>query len=641
LRPNTWNILELKVIIYLLEKGKVDFTFRKLSKNANYVNNGRFRFDVGLENFLHDEEPSSSGQNFTKELTKGSNELVWYYVINTGFENYNDLFAEITKIEISPVQYAPTQCTPCKGMHSGPGSSSCAGCPANYFVPPYMQNCHPCPESQFAYPGENRCLMRPTCSIDYDAIKFYKGECINSEQTVSFEWRSPPVCIKVNSELPPNRTEPCGSCPKGSFVESGKCKPCPENTYSEFENSKQCTTCPKGKLAFYSKKYTQITNMPQPFSTKCEDNVSDSKDPCYFFHGWIVAKGGFTVHPAFPNGAKLILRLLSNVTQNGGKLKFEFEQKSNSPTSAGAERLKLKVDGISTDIPLLQFNGKFEMDLSKGDHVIEWIYEKAGELNGQDPLIIKSIIVEGEIGTAESCIDCANGFYMGETSKNCEQCPAGYQSNTQRTKCESCEEGYYKTKDQFTCHKCPLHTHSTDYRSHCALYSAYNINNEYILNLDKFDSAKNVTILDLKETSQDGSFFGPFNIKNNTAMIFMSLARPMEYDVEKYEYEDLANSIEEGHIFELLSGERIDANPVNNKEGMKKTHYRLKKNLGSRLESVDFKNYTEGRITLKFVEGDKCGKQHYETNVILVCDKTVQSLNKLEHLEDQSSGIFY
>lgn len=73
----------------------MQFAYRKASKLVGSERNGRFRFDVGSANMLHDDDPDTPGKNVTVQLHKGLNELMWYYVVSTNLP-HDDLFAEIS-----------------------------------------------------------------------------------------------------------------------------------------------------------------------------------------------------------------------------------------------------------------------------------------------------------------------------------------------------------------------------------------------------------------------------------------------------------------------------------------------------------------------------------------------------------------
>ena len=104
-KPHTWNIFELKIDVYLVEDGTVDFVYRKASTLENNVRNGRFRFDVGFYNYLHDDDPASTGQLMRVQLKKGMNELTLYYVFNSGMQT-TDLYAEISVFLIVKLNFS-------------------------------------------------------------------------------------------------------------------------------------------------------------------------------------------------------------------------------------------------------------------------------------------------------------------------------------------------------------------------------------------------------------------------------------------------------------------------------------------------------------------------------------------------------
>jgi hypothetical protein len=155
----------------------------------------------------------------------------------------------------------------------------------------------------------------------------------------------------------------------------------------------------------------------------------------------------------------------------------------------------------------------------------------------------------------------------------------------------------------------------------------------------KFDSTENLISEDLKLVAQTGSFFGPFPNKNDSILFFLSLSKPMEYDVDKYEYEENDESIQEGHIFALISSAKTGDEGIGSiKQPHKKTHIREKRNLGAKLKSIDVSNLKNEEITLQYGDGDACGKEKYQVNVTLVCDKRVSSLTNVEYLQNSSTS---
>jgi hypothetical protein len=119
----------------------------------------------------------------------------------------------------------------------------------------------------------------------------------------------------------------------------------------------------------------------------------------------------------------------------------------------------------------------------------------------------------------------------------------------------------------------------------------------------------------------------------------MSLSSPVEFDVEKFGYEEDEDSIEDGYIFGLIRGEVIGNHYI--KEGVIKSHYRVKKNLGSKLEKVDFSQVSAGIIKLTYKDGDVCGTKRYKTQIQLLCEVSEKTSAKLEQLPSDNDSILH
>lgn len=157
----------------------------------------------------------------------------------------------------------------------------------------------------------------------------------------------------------------------------------------------------------------------------------------------------------------------------------------------------------------------------------------------------------------------------------------------------------------------------------CELYDAYVVDNDYLLNFIYFDPTANSSVKEVKGIDRQGSFYGPFDEK---LMIFLSLQKPFLFDVENFEYEEMEDSIKEGHIFALETIQQ-------KKEISSSTHlshYRVLRNLGSRLKSFGISNWIEGKVFLLYEDGDMCNESsRYSTEIILVCDKNNQQFTNI------------
>ena len=166
--------------------------------------------------------------------------------------------------------------------------------------------------------------------------------------------------------------------------------------------------------------------------------------------------------------------------------------------------------------------------------------------------------------------------------------------------------------------------------SRCKLYHAYNINNQYVLNMIKFDSVHNIKPSELKGLTKSESFFGPFFDSKKTSLFFFSLVRPISYDVERYQYESSTGNLEEGHVFALLPETNEHQHVSLLKEPIRTSTHYIKKNIGSKLEKIDLSNWSKGAITLIYSEGDACGNTRYSSYVTLECETTAPSFSRVE-----------
>ncbi len=195
------------------------------------------------------------------------------------------------------------------------------------------------------------------------------------------------------------------------------------------------------------------------------------------------------------------------------------------------------------------------------------------------------------------------------------------------------------------CYECPGHTFSTPSRTtyrparfylsgyRCDLYDLYNIDQRYLLNMHKFDSTRNATVGETKNIRRTGSFFGPFRNSARSSVFFLSLQRAAKFDADKYEFQHQHGTLDRGHVFALVSA------PEEETETQLKTHYRVRRNLGSKLTGIDVKAM-ERQIVLEFGDGDYCqGMVRHRTKVILMCNKNRDAFSEVLYIEDEQDSI--
>lgn len=174
----------------------------------------------------------------------------------------------------------------------------------------------------------------------------------------------------------------------------------------------------------------------------------------------------------------------------------------------------------------------------------------------------------------------------------------------------------------------------------CSLYDAFDIEGKYMLNMQKFDSTQNIPNFELKDLPKADSFFGPIHDTSKSASYFFSLAQPNTYDVAKYEYQETADDVKEGHIFVLFSTKRLDNKNIGSGQDVS-FRGRIKKNLGSVLTNMDISQIHKGEISLEYGEGDICEYRRFRSKITLICDKTIQSLSKIEILPQEDRIYSY
>jgi len=254
-------------------------------------------------------------------------------------------------LEIFPVYYSSLTCSQCRYGRSSEGSSQCYYCPPNTYPQQGTRDCILCKVNTMGIPGAASCIPRPQCSAEYDIVPIYQNCMSGKKRFRQYNWRDESFCDKSNFTFSKEVTEiSCADCGPGTSLLIGSptnCGICKEGDYSTETNSIWCKTCPAGSYAPKAAIYTKLETMPDKFETSCEKVADDNLDPCAILKGWIVAKGGFTVLPNFPARVRLILKTKVNVTNEKGRLDFNYKLEE---TSKNIESLSISIDGETTGI---------------------------------------------------------------------------------------------------------------------------------------------------------------------------------------------------------------------------------------------------------------------------------------------------
>ena len=111
-------------------------------------------------------------------------------------------------------------------------------------------------------------------------------------------------------------------------------------------------------------------------------------------------------------------------------------------------------------------------------------------------------------------------------------------------------------------------------------------------------------------------------------LISFLLQKPRKFDADQEEFRKIENAVEEGHIFALFPSRK---NVEDSGEIRRESHFRVKKNIGSRLASFQEKTKGKREIELRYVGGDICyGDATYESVINLVCDKAFESFRQMQ-----------
>ena len=161
-----------------------------------------------------------------------------------------------------------------------------------------------------------------------------------------------------------------------------------------------------------------------------------------------------------------------------------------------------------------------------------------------------------------------------------------------------------------------------------------------MLNMFKFDTTRSVTLEEAVIARKSGSFFGPFRNNKKDKMFFLSFQKPVKFDVEKYEYQQEAKSLDEGYVFALYTNSFEGTGTAKDcEENLSFAQYRSRKNMGSKLLSINLNAAQSNEIVLEYGDGDYCnGNKRYKSKVKLICQKDASALSDLNYIEDSSDG---
>ena len=96
LKPQTQNLLEIKLTVYLIKPGQLTFSYRKKGKQEVGYVNGQIKFFLNSKLIvLEDREQIIGGNTINYKLKQGANEFVWQFILTTEAD-VSSLSAELT-----------------------------------------------------------------------------------------------------------------------------------------------------------------------------------------------------------------------------------------------------------------------------------------------------------------------------------------------------------------------------------------------------------------------------------------------------------------------------------------------------------------------------------------------------------------
>jgi len=222
----------------------------------------------------------------------------------------------------------------------------------------------------------------------------------------------------------------------------------------------------------------------------------------------------------------------------------------------------------------------------------------------------------------------------------CLDCPQGTTISLDTGKCVKCPSGTYKSEIMQECLPCAPFAYPINNQTSCSLYAGYNFGNRYFLNTFLWENSTSLSENDVEEVQRIGKFIGPLRSNDKTEIFFLSLIKPVKYDLDKYDYHVDAGNVQLGHIFGLVASEfEFTSKPTGKKRAFKQTQHRDLVNFGSKIKSVDFiTNGTTNKTVILYSGGDYCrGSWRYRTKVTIECSKKASKLSYIEYTGD---GIF-
>ncbi|OMJ95120.1 hypothetical protein SteCoe_1663 [Stentor coeruleus] len=604
----------LSLSFKIVKPGEFTLTYRKDTTRVNGKKVGFLSVFINLRQVYFDNNiEESTWKTMTQNLEPGNYEVFIEYLTLRSASNPNP-HAYISEIKVTGTEFASKYCLPCLRGGNKPGSSLCNLCDFNEYWDGNF--CQDCPEDKYSIKGavgENSCKDREICS-EHDYKHVY-SECVNDMRNTSFQWKQPVLCDYKNYELPKGEQGlPCESCKDGFIKEKigniTKCIPCNDGMYVNKDN--KCVKCPAGTYGWRSYNISDWTELPTNFSTSC---LTLSGNPCLTSSGWIPNTYFISADSNHDPHSEFFLSLKISIEGNSGTLKFIYEF-----INYLSGIIDIYIDGSLLDSLNNQGLQAYSLNLTTGDHIIEWVYWS--NITSSEELRIYSIKIQGSYeGGSKRCLICPDGTYSKEGSSICSQCSEGYTSNKESTDCVLCKENYYSPNKGSKCYKCPPGTDSNNNKTNCKAIDYAYLNDEayYLANISGVGGKEGVytygicNMLSSKLYCHQ-TFYGPLPGENKD--FYISVLNPALLSLPSTSY-----YFDPKTAFAYVVMDKKSLSYFKEQTSDICHNDKAIVSLGTIISGVNY--LYNGALKIDYSQGDICDKHKnkYNSTLILKCDK--------------------
>eukprot|EP01130_Rhizamoeba_saxonica_P014248 TRINITY_DN6209_c0_g1_i1.p1 TRINITY_DN6209_c0_g1~~TRINITY_DN6209_c0_g1_i1.p1 ORF type:complete len:1761 (-),score=372.85 TRINITY_DN6209_c0_g1_i1:32-5032(-) len=412
---------------------------------------------------------------YTFPISAGAHTIQWIfskdYVIGSGADS-----TVIWWIEFSGLYFNDDYCHNCHpGYTSLDAASECTICPKNTHAPSSgSEECTACLEGEYSFEGSSECSEKLPCTEEN--IDYFYTPCTSAD-TMEKYWKYTHPCDEDDPSsyaLPESETISCSFCDPGQFRQGAECLNCPNGQYSD--DGLTCKDCGAGYYAPPTLLLDIWNEYPEGATSSCLGLCGDSQ--------W--RPRGLLIDSGIDHGDTVDINFIIpiDIVSHIGHLKFEYQI-----FCEGLCYFEMYVD---EKLELLDYHSSDDMktsehELSQGNHLLEFVFQKYYGARGKQRVEITYIEIQGAEGGSDDCLACKAGSYSEGSSRECFLCDSGQYSGDTATECETCPENTYSDgTGQSYCHPCGVNTYTPAGSSECSIndcvYTPDNGHTTYDLN---------------------------------------------------------------------------------------------------------------------------------------------------------------